>query len=101
MSEQQSIKQTLNVIRKALEEDKIPNINSKNENEKNNNNNILVLNKLIKSDGTIKLLNKSKISKDETINILEKKLDQIFDKYLVNWLDKNLPKYLEKYFKNK
>ena len=94
MTEQQSIKETLDVIRKALEEDDTPNLELNTEN-------ILVLNKLIKDDGTIKILNEPVLSKEDVVNILEKKLDDIFEKYLIKWLDVNFPKYLEKYFQNK
>ena len=94
MSENQSIKETLNVIRKALEEDDSPNI------EKINNN-ILILNKLVKDDGTIDLIEDTKLSKSETTMILNKKLDQVFEKYLTKWLDKKAPSYLDKYFNNK
>ena len=94
MSENQSIKETLNVIRKALEEDDSPNI------EKINNN-ILILNKLVKDDGTIDLIEDNKLSKSETTMILNKKLDQVFEKYLTKWLDKKAPSYLDNYFNNK
>ena len=45
MPEQQSIKNTLNIIRKAIEED------DKSESQKDDE--ILILNKLVKDDGTI------------------------------------------------
>ena len=48
MSEQESIKQTLDVIRKALEDEDSPNIQEINDN-------ILILNKKVKDDGTIDL----------------------------------------------
>ena len=48
MSEQQSIKNTLNIIKKALEDDK-PAL-------ENNNDDVLILNKLVKNDGTIYVL---------------------------------------------
>ena len=46
MTEQQSIKETLNVIRKALESDD-------NSSAEKINDNILILNKLVLKDGTI------------------------------------------------
>ena len=46
MPDQESIKNTLNIIRKAIEEDKNPQ-------SQNNNDSILILNKLVKEDGTI------------------------------------------------
>lgn len=94
MSEQESIKQTLDVIRKALEDEDSPNIQEINDN-------ILILNKKVKDDGTIDLIEDTKLSKSETTMILNKKLDQVFEKYLTKWLDKKVPSYLDKYFNNK
>ena len=94
MSEQESIKQTLDVIRKALEDENSPNIQEINDN-------ILILNKKVKDDGTIDLIEDTKLSKSETTMILNKKLDQVFEKYLTKWLDKNAPSYLDKYSNNK
>ena len=94
MSENQSIKETLNVIRKALEDDDSPNIEKINDN-------ILILNKLVKDDGTIDIIENNSLSKSETIEILNKKLDEVFKKKFDNWLDKKAPSYLDKYFNNK
>ena len=94
MSEQESIKQTLDVIRKALEDEDSPNIQEINDN-------ILILNKKVKDDGTIDLIEDTKLSKSETTMILNQKLDQVFEKYLTKWLDKKAPSYLDKYFNNK
>ena len=81
-------------IRKALEEESDPI-------QKVTNENILVLNKLIKDDGTIDLIEDSNISKSETIDILNKKLDEVLEKQLNKWLDQKIRLYLDKYFKNK
>jgi Golgi nucleoside diphosphatase len=94
MNEQQSIKKTLDVIRNALEN------NNETSTEKKNDN-VLILNKLVKEDGTINVINDSILSKKETYEILDKKLDDVFETHLTNWLDNNLPAYLEKYFKDK
>ena len=95
MNEKQSIKDTLNVIRKALEEEDQPiNIN-------NNQDNVLILNRLVKHDGTINIINDSFLTKKETYDLLNNKLDEVFAAHLTKWLDKNLPTYLEKYFKDK
>ena len=94
MTESQSIKDTLDVIRKALEEE-IPNLNNTDEG-------VLVLNKLINDDGTINLVQSTPfINKEEVIKVLDNKLDLVFEKYFTKWLDNNLPSYLEKYFNNK
>ena len=94
MSEKQSIKDTLKVIRRALEDDQPPNLEDIHDN-------VLILNKLINDDGTIDIIDNSSIKKKDVQIILYKKLDEVFDKYFTKWLDVNLPKYLEKYFKNK
>tara|TARA_B110000438_G_scaffold64498_1_gene65000 strand:- start:57 stop:344 length:288 start_codon:yes stop_codon:yes gene_type:complete len=90
----QSIKDTLSVIRKALEEEESPNLDKINDN-------VLLLNKLVKEDGTINLIKDNIVNKKDTLDLLEKKLDDIFDNHLETWLDKNIPSYLDKYFKNK
>ena len=96
MNEHQSIKNTLDVIRKALEDDSDDKIDYNNDNK-----NILILNRLVKKDGTIDILDDVNINKNEVREILEKKIDQLFEKNLSEWLDKKLPFYIEKYFKNK
>ena len=95
MTEKQSIKDTLNVIRKALEEDdQSININD-------NQDDVLILNQLVRQDGTINVINDSFLTKKETYDLLNNKLDEVFATHLTKWLDKNLPTYLEKYFKDK
>ena len=94
MNENQSIKDTLNVIRKALEDDEPIKI-------KEEQHNIFILDQLVKDDGTINILKETSLTKKDTIEVLNNKLDEVFDKYLSKWLDKNIPNYLEKYFKKK
>ena len=94
MNEQQSIKDTLKVIRKALEEDQIDSDDEIKEN-------ILILNQLVKDDGTIDQLNENNLNKSEIIELLDKKLDEVFEKNFTKWLDKKIPLYLDKYFKDK
>jgi len=93
MPEQQSIKNTLNIIRKAIEED------DKSESQKDEN--ILILNKLVNEDGTIDILENQFLKKDEVKEILNQKISEIFEDHFDNWLDKNIPRYLDKYFKKK
>ena len=94
MPEQQSIKDTLDVIRKALESDEASSAEIVDDN-------ILILNKLVSNDGTINTINNEYLNKNEISALLNDKLDLVFDKYFTKWLDANLPKYLDKYFKNK
>ena len=93
MPEQQSIKNTLNIIRKAIEED------DKSESQKDDE--ILILNKLVKDDGTIDILENQFLKKDEVKEILNQKISEIFKDHFDEWLDKNIPSYLDKYFKKK
>jgi hypothetical protein len=93
MPEQQSIKNTLNIIRKAIEED------DKSESQKDDD--ILILNKLVNEDGTIDILENQFLKKDEVKEILNQKISEIFKDHFDEWLDKNIPSYLDKYFKKK
>ncbi len=93
MPEEQSIKNTLNIIRKAIEED------DKSESQKDDD--ILILNKLVNEDGTIDILENQFLKKDEVKEILNQKISEIFKDHFDEWLDKNIPSYLDKYFKKK
>ena len=94
MGEQQSINESLDVIRKALEDD-----NSTNKGELSEK--VLLLNQLIKNDGTIDIIDSHKLTKTDVLEILNKKLDKEFNTSFTKWLNKNIPDYLEKYFKDK
>ena len=93
MPEQQSIKNTLNIIRKAIEEDDLS--------ESQKDDDILILNKLVNEDGTIDILENQFLKKDEVKEILNQKISEIFKDHFDKWLDKNIPSYLDKYFKKK
>ncbi len=93
MPEQQSIKDTLDVIRKALEDDE-----SSLEEIKDN---VLILNKLVKEDGTIDVIEDNSLTKSEIKEILDNKLEKLFDQHFEKWLNSKLPTYLEKYFNKK
>ena len=94
MSDNQSIKETLEVIRKALQDDNTTNLDDVSDD-------VLVLNQLVKEDGTINIINNSLITKEDVIKSLNQKIDIVFEKNLNNWLDENLPTRLDKYFKKK
>ena len=91
MANNESIKDTLEVIRKALQDEN-------NFSEKNDN--VLILNKKINDDGTVKMLGQSN-DIDEVNNIIEKKLTDLLEKKMINMLENQLPNMLDKYFKNK
>ena len=93
MTEQQSIKNTLNIIRKAIEEDDMS--------ESQKDDDILILNKLVNEDGTIDILENQFLKKEEVKEILNQKISEIFKDHFDEWLDKNIPNYLDKYFKKK
>ena len=93
MTEEQSIKNTLNIIRKAIEED------DRSESQKVDD--ILILNKWVNEDGTINILENQFLKKDEVKEILNQKISEIFKDHFDKWLDKNIPNYLDKYFKKK
>ncbi len=93
MPEQQSIKNTLNIIRKAIEEDDKP--------QSQKDESVLILNKLVNEDGTIHILENHFLKKEEVKEILNQKISEIFQDHFDNWLDRNVPRYLDKYFKKK
>ena len=91
MTNNDSIKDTLDVIRRALED----------ENDfTQKNNNILILNKKINNDGTVKLLNKSD-DLNEIHRVIDEKLTHLLEKKMNKILEKELPIILDNYFKNK
>ena len=91
MSNNESIKDTLDVIRRALEDK--DDFNEKNEN-------ILILNKKVNDDGTVKLLNQSD-DVNEINKIIDSKLNNLMEKKVSAMLENQLPIILDNYFKNK
>ena len=91
MPNNDSIKDTLDVIRRALEDE--GDFTKKNEN-------ILILNKKINDDGTVKLLNQS--DEINAINkVIDKKLNELIEKKMTEVLENQLPITLDNYFKKK
>lgn len=91
MSNNESIKDTLDVIRRALEDKE--DFTEKNEN-------ILILNKKVNDDGTVKLLNQSD-DINEINRVIDKKLNDLLNKKMTTMLENQLPTILDNYFKNK
>jgi len=89
MSKDQSIKETLDVIRRALEDD----------DTKEFQNDVLILNKQVIDDGTIKNLSKNKSDQENIKQILDSKINEIFDQKLDKVLEKKIPDYINKYLK--
>ena len=91
MSNNESIKDTLDVIRRALEDK--DDFTEKNEN-------VLILNKKVNDDGTVKLLNQSD-DINEINRVIDKKLDDLMKKKMTTMLENQIPIILDNYFKNK
>tara|TARA_Y100000768_G_scaffold252160_1_gene191581 strand:- start:1375 stop:1653 length:279 start_codon:yes stop_codon:yes gene_type:complete len=91
MSNNESIKDTLDVIRRALEDNE--DFNEKNEN-------VLILNKKINDDGTVRLINQSD-EFNEINKVIDKKLNDLLESKMTNMLENKLPIILDNYFKDK
>tara|TARA_B100000579_G_scaffold134283_1_gene108713 strand:- start:355 stop:633 length:279 start_codon:yes stop_codon:yes gene_type:complete len=91
MSNNESIKDTLNVIRRALEDK---------DDFKEKNENILILNRKVNDDGTVKLLNQYD-DVNEINKVIDNKLNYLIEKKLSAMLENQLPIILDNYFKNK
>tara|TARA_B100001123_G_C14320532_1_gene635030 strand:- start:173 stop:448 length:276 start_codon:yes stop_codon:yes gene_type:complete len=91
MSEDKSIKETLDVIRRALED----------EDTTNNENHVLILNRKVNQDGTIKVIKNTDISTEEINKIIDEKIFRLIEKNLDKWLENKMPEFIEKYLKNK
>ena len=91
MSNNESIKDTLDVIRRALKDK--DDFTEKNEN-------ILILNRKVNDDGTVKLLNQSD-DVNEINKVIDNKLNDLMEKKVSAMLENQLPIILDNYFKNK
>ena len=92
MSNDQSIKETLDVIRRALEDDD-SSLGLKED--------LLILNHKVNDDGTINIINKDTINKEDVRKILDEKINQILEKHFDQWLEKKLPYYIKNYLEKK
>ncbi len=94
MDTKNSINESLEIIRKALEDEKT-------EINKDLSSNILVLNQKVNSDGTIKLLHKDEEINKEINDIIDQKLSYLIESKIENILDQKIPKLLKNYFDSK
>ena len=92
MSNDQSIKETLDIIRRALEDDDSP-LDLKE--------NLLILNRKVKDDGKINIINNDSNNKKEVRKILDEKINQILEKHFDKWLEKKVPYYIKNYLEKK
>ena len=94
MNTKNSINESLEVIRRALEDEK--NISGKDLSS-----NILILNQKVNSDGTIKLLQKDEDINNEINDIIDQKLSYLVENKIEKILDEKIPKLLKNYFDSK
>ena len=94
MNTKNSIEESLEIIRRALEDDN---------NDKNSDlsSNILILNRKVNSDGTIKLLQKNDDINSEINDIIDQKLSYLVENKIEKILDEKIPKLLKNYFNSK
>ncbi len=94
MNTKNSINESLEIIRKALEDEK-------NDTIKDLSSNILILNQKVNSDGTIKFLQKEEDINSEINNIIDQKLSYLVENKIEKILDEKIPKLLKNYFESK
>ena len=94
MKSENSINESLDIIRRALEDDKTEENNSKSSK-------VLVLNQKVNEDGTIKLIQKSKELNKEINDIIDEKLNYLVENRIEKVLDEKIPKILKTYFESK
>ena len=94
MNTKNSINESLEIIRRALEDEK-------NDSNKNSSSNILILNQKVNSDGTIKLLQKDENINNEINDIIDQKLSYLVENKIEKILDEKIPKLLKNYFDSK
>ena len=94
MNTKNSINESLEVIRRALEDEK-------NDSNKDTSSNILILNQKVNSDGTIKLLQKDEHINNEINDIIDQKLSYLVENKIEKILDEKIPKLLKNYFDSK
>ena len=94
MNTKYSINESLEVIRRALEDEK-------NISDKDLSSNVLILNQKVNSDGTIKLLQKDEDINNEINDIIDQKLSYLVENKIEKILDEKIPKLLKNYFDSK
>jgi len=94
MNTKNSINESLEIIRRALE-DEI------NDSDKDLSSNILILNQKVNSDGTIKLLQKDEDINNGINDIIDQKLSYLVENKIEKILDEKIPKLLKNYFDSK
>ena len=94
MNTKNSINESLEIIRRALEDER-------NDTNKDSSSNILILNQKVNSDGTIKLVQKDHDINNEINDIIDQKLSYLVESKIEKILDEKIPKLLKNYFDSK
>ena len=94
MKSENSINESLDIIRRALEDDNTEENNSKSSK-------LLVLNQKVNEDGTIKLIQKSNELNKEINDIIDEKLNYLVENRIEKVLNEKIPKILKTYFESK
>ena len=94
MNTKNSINESLEIIRRALEDEK-------NDSNKDLSSNILMLNQKVNSDGTIKLLQKDDNINNEINDIIDQKLSYLVENKIEKILNEKIPQILKNYFDSK
>ena len=91
MNTKNSINESLEIIRRALEDER-------NDTNKDSSSNILILNQKVNSDGTIKLVQKDDDINNEINDIIDQKLSYLVESKIEKILDDKIPQLLKNYF---
>ena len=94
MNKKNSINESLEIIRKALEDDKTDNFSELSSD-------ILVLNQKVNKDGTIKILEKEDAINKDINDIIDQKLTYLVENKIEKILDQKIPKLIKNYFESK
>ena len=94
MDSKNSINESLEIIRRALEDER-------NDTNKDSSSNILILNQKVNSDGTIKLVQKDHDINNEINDIIDQKLSYLVESKIEKILDEKIPQLLKNYFDSK
>ncbi len=94
MNKKNSINESLELIRRALEDEK-------DLSNKDLSSNILTLNQKVNSDGTIKLIKKNEDMDIEINNIIDQKLSYLVENKIEKILDEKIPQLLKNYYDSK
>ena len=94
MNTKNSINESLEIIRRALEDER-------NDTNKDSSSNILILNQKVNSDGTIKLVQKDHDINNEINDIIDQKLSYLVESKIEKIIDDKIPQLLKNYFDSK